>query len=335
MPKFEPKSIQKDLEAGRLWPVYWIYGGEAMKSRELVKRIRRSALCLKEESGKETSENNFAAAFNETVLDAQECDVGTVLDAAESLALGGGTRFVLVKQAHLLKQPEALERVLGKPTEKSGTLSSVMVLLSKDLDQRKKFSKTLVEKAAVVECAEIEDQDREPWIQYLAKRKGLILTEKEIALLRVMDPWSLDSVDRELEKLELASSDERAEVLLGGVQVAGGDEFIEAFFSKNQAAALSMVRSFAEQPEISLPLLGLLSWNVRMLALILKDKQAGTREAKLGSFMQEKFARFARAWSLSEMAELQSGLRAIDFTVKQTSKLPLGAWSELVNRFCR
>lgn len=334
MPKFEPKTIQKDLESGKIWPVYWIYGGEPMKSREITKRIRKAALGLKDDDSSQ-SDQSFSAAFNETHLDAQECDVGTVLDAAQSLALGGGTRFVIVKQAHLLKQPEALERVLGRPAEKGESLSSVTVLLSKDLDQRKKFSKILIEKAAVVECAEIEDQDREPWIQYLAKRKGLTLLPKEIELLRVMDPWSLDSVDRELEKLELASPEERSEVLLGGVQVAGGDEFIEAFFSRNKSSSLSMVRTFSDQPEISLPLLGLLSWNVRMLGLVLKDREAGTREAKLGSFMMEKFNRFMRAWSLSEIAELQKSLREIDFTIKQTSKLPLGAWSELVTRFCR
>lgn len=334
MPKFEPKNIQKDLESGKLWPVYWIYGGEPMKSRELVKRIRRAALGLKEDEKVTASENAFASAFNETVLDAQECDVGTVLDAAESLALGGGTRFVVVKQAHLLKQPEILERTLGQPG-KVGAMSSVLVLLSKDLDQRKKFSKTLVEKAAVVECAEIDDQDREPWIQYLAKKKGLTLSEKELGLLRILDPWSLDGVDRELEKLELADPSTRSDVLLGGLVTAGGDEFTEAFFARKKDLALAMVRTFADQPEIALPLLGLLSWNVRMLSLVLKDRAAGTREAKLGSFMQEKFSRFMRAWSLEEMAALQTELRKIDFTVKQTSRLPLGAWSELVVRFCR
>ena len=40
MPKLEPKVIQKELEQGVLWPVYWLYGQERMKSRELFKRIR-------------------------------------------------------------------------------------------------------------------------------------------------------------------------------------------------------------------------------------------------------------------------------------------------------
>ena len=37
MPKLEPKTVQRELDQGQLWPVYWLYGGEAMKARELLK----------------------------------------------------------------------------------------------------------------------------------------------------------------------------------------------------------------------------------------------------------------------------------------------------------
>ena len=37
MPKLEAKQVQKELDEGWLWPVYWIYGPEGMKARELLK----------------------------------------------------------------------------------------------------------------------------------------------------------------------------------------------------------------------------------------------------------------------------------------------------------
>ena len=46
MPTLEGKTVQKELERGELWPVYWLHGPESMKARELVRRIRRSALGL-------------------------------------------------------------------------------------------------------------------------------------------------------------------------------------------------------------------------------------------------------------------------------------------------
>lgn len=321
MPKLEPKHVQKDLESGRISPLYWIYGGEAMKSRELLKRIKKAVL------GEDSN-----SSFNEMVLDASEVSAFDVLDAAQSLSLGGGVRFVVVKQAHLLKEPEALTPLMG-PLVKLSEIQSVVVFLSKDLDQRKKFSKILVDKAIVISCEEVLDQDREPWIQYLAKRKGLELSPGALANLRGQDPWSLDMMDRELEKLDLMKSED---VLgAGPISTGGTEEFMEAFFMRNKAAAIQLVTSFADHPDQALPLLGLISWNTRMLSVMLKDQLSGTRELKLGSFLVERFSRYARVWKLSDVVGLQSQLSEIDFGMKQTQRIPLGLWSELVFKFCR
>jgi DNA polymerase III delta subunit len=326
MPKLEPKQIQKELEAGKIRPVYWLFGGEAMKSRELLKRIKVKTL----------GEEEGLGGFRESVLDAQECEVGEVLDTAQSLALGGGGKFVIVKQAHLLKNPDSLLDLCVSEFVDPNDGASVTVFLSKDLDQRKKFSKGLVEKAACVPCEEIPEQDREAWVQYLAKRKSLDLKESEQALLRAMDPWSLDIVDRELEKMEATvSPEDREAVLLGGGETAGAtDYFVEAFFHRDRARALPEVPRFAASPEEALPLLGLLGWNTKMLAGVLKDQEAGTRDTKLGSFLQDRFARYARKWTLVEVIELQKRLAEVDYAAKQTPRDPLGTWTALVLRFC-
>lgn len=337
MPKFEPKQIQKELEGGKVWPVYWIYGTEAMKSRELLKRIKTAVLG---ESGEGASNALFASAFNEAILDGAEVSSADVLDAAQSLSLGGGARFVFVKQAHLLKDTEVLSALFG-PAGPKTEVPSVTVFLSKDLDQRKKFSKQLVEKAAVIACEEVSDADREPWVLYLAKRKGMTLTEQAVARLRAMDPWSLDMVERELEKWELASmgvaeGEGADEILLSGVSDEGVTErFVEHFFLRDRKGALELVDRFADQPDLALPLLGLLSWNTRMLASVLKDQEQRTRETKLGGFLAERFSRYAREWKISEVANLQSKLCEVDFGTKQTSRPPLGLWADLTLSFGR
>ena len=89
MPKLEPKQIQKELEQGQLWPVYWLYGQERMKSRELLKRIRRAALGEKPET--------FCA---ETLIEGTEVDAASIVDSAQSPSLGGGLRFIVVRDAH-------------------------------------------------------------------------------------------------------------------------------------------------------------------------------------------------------------------------------------------
>lgn len=332
MPKLEPKAIQKELESGKVRPVYWLYGGESMKSRELLKRVRSAVFG---DSGEAVPA--FASAFRETILDASECETSEVLDAAQSLSLGGGGKLVIVKQAHSLKGPEPLLELCGSEFVRVDEGASVVVFLSKDLDQRKKFTKGLLEKAACVPCEEIAESDREAWVGYLAKRKGLILNANEVASLRAMDPWSLDGIDRELEKMESATSPaDREAVLLGGVEGAGASEnFVEAFFHRDRLRALPEVRHFADSPEAALPLLGLLSWNAKMLIGLLKDRESGSRETKLGSFLQERFNRYLREWSLAEAISLQSALARLDYSAKQTPRDPLGTWTLLVLEFCR
>ncbi len=329
MPKLEPKIIQKEVESGKLRPVYWFYGTEAMKSRELMKRIRREVLGSDSESG--------TSVFGESILDAQECEVAEVLDAAQSLSFNGGTKFVLVKQAHLLKNPDALLELMNSEFIDASSGASVTVFLSKDLDQRKKFSKSLLDKAACVSCEETPEQDREAWTQYLAKRKGIALTPNEASLISAMDPWSLDGVERELEKMESAvSPEDREAVILGGLEGKGASEsFVEGFLMRDRKRALPEVRHFAGFPENALPLMGLLAWNVKMLVGVLKDKEAGTRETKLNSYVQDRFVRYQRAWTLPEAISLSHSLAEVDFYTKQTPRDPLGYWSELVLRYCR
>lgn len=330
MPKLEPKQIQKELESGKLWPVYWLYGQERMKSRELLKRIRNAAL----------GEEGAGLGFAEENLDGSDVTAVQILDAAQSLSLGGGLRLVVVRDAHQVKEAEQLAPLLGPPARKD-ELTSVCVFLSKDLDGRKKFSKVLLEKAAVVPCEEIPEEERDAWIQYLAKRRGLTLSPTLVMQLRSLDPWSLDIIDQELEKYSLAlelseNESAAAEVLLGGLSSEHGtDAFLNAFFSRNLKKSLEILDSFVNSPDQSLPLLGLLGWNTRFLALLITDRERGTRTVKLNQFLAERLKRWTTNWSLDEMIALQSALSELDFEVKQTSRLPVGLWTTLVTRFCK
>ena len=335
MPKFEPKAIQKELEAGTLWPVYWLYGQEAMMSREVLKRIRKAVLG--------DGDSSTSLSFNEEVIDNQngnaEFNVSRVLDAAQSLSLGGGTRLIIVRDAHALKDADRLAELFG-PSGKKSEMTSVCVFLSKDLDGRKKFSKALIDKAAVVPCEEIADQDRDAWIGYLAKKKGVEISDELAAQLRFLDPWSLDIIESELEKYSLAAlgsggvSDQNL-VVQGGVGPnLGGDSFLDAFFGRRLKDSLLAVESFADFPDESLPLLGLLAWNARFLGLVVNDHIHKTRETKISPFLADRFNRWSRQWSLGEVVELQSALAELDFGIKQTQLLSLALWTELVTRFC-
>lgn len=341
MPKLEAKIIQKELEQGLLWPVYYLYGQERMKSRELLKRIRNVVLSdsLLTEATHENSDSLKSwEALAETVLDGSETDGETILEAIQSQsllsALRDGPRLIVVKDAHWVKNPESIAEIL-LPKAKKSELTSVCVLLAKDLDGRKKFSKILQEKAAVVPCEEVSESDRESWILYLAKRKDLEIPVQEVARLTTLDPWNLDIVDQELEKYSLFHGSIESSGVSPRIGRVRSDEWIEAFLSRDLKRSLQTLSFFAEQPDESLPLLGLLAWNVRYLAMMLSHSGHGLRGLKVNPYVAERLHRWSKCWKLSEVLDLQSELTWVDFNMKQTPLTAIGIWSSLVMRFCR
>jgi DNA polymerase-3 subunit delta len=326
MPKIEPKALQKELDSGKVRPVYFLYGPERMKSRELVKRIIRAAL-----AGAEPN------AFNLEKLDAGESGVEAILDATQAFSLGGGTKVVWVRNAEDLKNLEPLAEYLKSlpftlPVDPS-ELPSVLVLVSKNFDGRKKASKAITESAAVAECEEVAEQDREPWIDYLAKRRGVTLDPAERITLRGLDPWSLDIVDQELQKLELIGTDLelRSQALLSGISAYARDDFMDAIFTRDLKRALSLQHLFCADMEVQLPFLGLVSWNLRHLKLFLLEQDSRSRSGeKRNPHLLRNLERWRKHWDSTSLRKLEHSLFTIDFSLKNTRLLSPALWTEML-----
>ncbi|MEK6706607.1 MAG: hypothetical protein AABZ06_12555 [Bdellovibrionota bacterium] len=324
MPELEPKTVQKELEEGLLWPVYWVHGPETFKVRELVRRIRRVVIG---DAAAATSSSLFG--LSEQTFDGSDVDGGTVADAALSYSLTGGLRFIVVRDAHAIKNPEQLDVLFGKRGKKE-ELSSVCVFISPGLDKRRKFSSLLVENVAVVPCEEVHESERDTWIGYLAKRRGLNLDEASVTRLCSLEPWSLDVVDQELEKLAISGAGSLQDLLMDPLLPRGGTEaFVESFFSRDYSESMHRVAGFAGNPDDAIPLVGLIAWNARQLILY---HVGGARPNR---YIQDKLRRWSNAWSFREALDLQHELAALDYELKQTPALPLGVWAALVMQFCK
>ena len=320
MPKFEAKQIQKDLDQGLIWPVYYLFGEERMKARELLKRIKKAAF----------GEAEIGPGFGAETLEGSDTDAASVVDAAFSFTLGGGMRFIIVRDAHLLKNPDGLLQLLeaAHSENKIQAVKSppfVCVFLARDLDARRKISKKIVELAAVISCEAIADQEREGWIGYLAGRRGLKLDAQAISALRCLDPWSLDGVDSELEKIELLGSSVGVHTQEQGMST---DEWIDAFFQRRFEASRVELARFADRPDEALPRLGLLAWNLRQLVAY----RASGGRLKMNPYLASKIDRWARLWTSAQLAELGDWLSEIYFGMKQTSTQGLALWTDVYLR---
>lgn len=283
-----------------------------MKARELFKRIRVSLLGEGE-----------ATPFSLELVDGGSTSAHEIVDRANSLAFGGGAKLIFVRDGDDLKDIEALEALYGPARSKVET-TSVVVLTSDSLDQRKKWVKALTEKVPVVECEEVAEVDREAWIRYLAKRKNVTPPEEWVMEWLALEPWNLDLIDQELEKWSLGQSDlsETGESAYSGKP----EKFLDAFFSRNKQQALRELTDWVEDPQVTLPFLGLVAWNVRQLLVM--NKAA----VKLGPQMLRRLEKWRRLWTQEELCRLDRTLFEIDFRSKQTRALPRGLWSEMVFR---
>ncbi|MBS1958440.1 MAG: DNA polymerase III subunit delta [Bdellovibrionales bacterium] len=320
MPKIEAKIIQKELDSGKLRPIYYIYGSERMKSRELLKRIQKAV------HGDDPPND-----FNYEKWDGSDASAETILDSVQSFSMMGGTKLIVVRNADEMDRFDSMIPYLkNAPTEVD---SSVLVLVAKGFDARKKISKAIDAAAAVIQCNEVSDQDREPWIDYLAKRRGVVVTAEERMTLRGLDPWSLELVDSELSKLELVGEDPilRTEVLLSGVDSQARDEFIDGLFIRNREKSLKHVHHFHQDIDVQLPILGLISWNLRQLKLMLIEKETRTRSTeRRNPYLASKLDRWARAWTMEDLQDFEQGLFDIDFALKNTRAIGEGLWMNLI-----
>jgi DNA polymerase-3 subunit delta len=326
MPKLEPKLIQKELEKGKVRPVYFIFGTEAMKARELMRKIQRTTL--------QDSEVND---FNLEKFDASDTGIDRILDSAQSGSMTGGTKLILVRNVEEWKNQDPLSEYLQSlsATEPGApdSFQTVLVLISKSFDGRKKSSKVLNDLAAVVPCEEVKEHEREAWIEFLAKRRGLLLGDPERLSLRGLEPWSLDIVDQELAKLELVGEDPslRADALRSGVSAYAQDEFIDAIFMKDQKRALRVVHHFSKDMEVQLPFLGLLAWNLRQFKAYLLEQETRTPSLeRRNPMLQQKLDRWRAAWNRHSIQDLEHALFQIDFSLKNTRLSSDGIWTDLI-----
>ena len=325
MPKYELKALQRELEQGKLWPVYWLHGPELWKAREALAWIREAVF------GKKFK----VESQNEETLDGAEVDASTVKEAAMTLSFGfggmgsSGARLIVVRDAHSLKEAEELSELFG-PAQPKSELTTVCVFLAKELDGRKKFSKLIVEKAAVLPCDEIGESNRESWIRFLAKRRDVEFPPELIANLISLDPWSLDRVEQEIEKWIVSGLNQDI-LCKGAAEIGEAHDFVDSLFSRDIYGALSQVSYFASQPDLSLPLLGLLGWHLRQLILYRASKgQATSSSAKSNPYLGERLRRWSENWTLGELLAVQEELAQLDFSMKQTAQMPLALWTNLV-----
>ncbi|MGH7233475.1 MAG: DNA polymerase III subunit delta [Nitrospiraceae bacterium] len=257
MKAYELDTAIKKTGAG---PLYLVSGEEDYLRDQAIARIKAAVL------------GDDAAGmgdFNIDVLYGDESDASEILARAGEVPAFAARRLVLVKGAEKLsaRNGEALLPYLKSPCE-----MTTLVFAAPKLDGRTKLAMALKERAVVVECGPLPDQQVMGWIQTEAGRLGIRVNEDAALLLRdLVGSASLSLVKRELEKLAAYVGDGRTvgpadvEAVRGSEVGASVFDLTAAIGMRNRERVLRIVARNLEIGEAPLRILGSLVWQYRQL----------------------------------------------------------------------
>jgi DNA polymerase III subunit delta len=292
-------ALRRGLAAGRIDPVYLVFGDEAFLKEEAAQLIREAVLGSDAE----------AASWNLTLLEGGSCSVTDILDAARSLPMFSSRRLVWVKDAERLREsePKALREYLQAPSPSACILLTVG---SGKPDFRKAVFKALQGGAKTLEFAPLKGAALARWIQSRAKDLGAEMGEDASSLLELHAGPDLLRLDQELRKAmdfiapSTRLTSEALSETLGSAAAGSIFEFAERAGAGECEEAIGLLRGILSEGEEPPRLLFLLARHLRTLVLGRSLSSSGRQGRELAlalgippyPFLIEKVQRQIRAF---------------------------------------
>lgn len=270
-----PKQALTDLEKGKPWPIYYLYGDEPFKIHEFVDKLAQT-IFGQPVTGASTQELSFRVER----LDGAVSSGADVLEAVQTLGLfapnGAGDerphRLVIVRDAGKLKETAPLfEALLASGKGSSPWADSLLVLLAETIDARRKLHQWLKKSGYALEFKPARDAELAQWVHYLAKKAGATVTPDAVPLLSVLSDGSLYRLAQEIQKAWLYAGAKEGLVLTTEHVAAVSSsqvthemiELVRAVLEGKRARSLLLSERLIKAPEDALGLVGFLTWAIK------------------------------------------------------------------------
>lgn len=319
-----------EVRAGRLRPVYLIYGGEPFLEEELFQAIRAAVV------------DPATADFNYHVFNPGSDQLQQAISLAQTEPFFAERRLVVVRDSPIFvaarkKQEgaeESEERATGGEEQLIAYLNNppastcLLFLAGESVDSRKRVTKAVLKHGGQVECKPFREQDAIMWAQQRATYYGKRLNDAAAHLLIEKLGTNLRLIDSELGKLTLyvgaakgiAPAD--VEVAVGGMAETEIFRLTEAVMLKERGRALLLLATVLRQVDHPLQVLAALTNRFRQLltvkALVARgvSLREGPTLAKMHPFAYEKMVGHVRPYPRDEMVRALGRLLEADLAMK-------------------
>lgn len=241
MAKYTYESILSELKAGVYHPVYYLMGEESYYTDSITDYMTNNIL------------TDIEQEFNLTVFYGMDADVETVISAARRYPMMAEHQVVVVKEAQMIKNMDALINYLHMPQP-----STILVFAHKNgsLDRRKKVATELERTAVVLDSKKLREDRLPAFISGYVREKGLTIDSKATMMLAESVGVELSRMAGEIDKLSIAMhaglkhiTPEFVEENIGISKEFNNFELQNAIVNKDVLKANRIINYFAQNPK--------------------------------------------------------------------------------------
>lgn len=268
MAKYTYDSILAELKKGVYHSVYYLMGEESYFTDRLVDYISKNVL------------SDIEQEFNLTVFYGLDTDIDTVISAARRYPMMAEHQVIIVKEAQMIKNIDALINYLRVPQP-----STLLVFAHKNgsLDKRKKVAVELERCGVVLDSKKVNDNQLPQFINNYMREKGLVADNKAVLMLAESVGADLSRMAGEIDKLSILKGEGSANITpdmieehIGISKEYNNFELQNAIVNKDIYKANRIINYFAQNQkknpiQMTLPLLFSFFSNL-MMAYYAPDK---------------------------------------------------------------
>jgi len=315
----DAQRIVKDAEAGKIPPIALIVGAERLFAERAVTALRRACL------------GDDGQGFNEEVFEGKSASGSRIVDAARTLPMLGGRRFVLVRDVDAMATPE-LERVADAFDDPSDL--ACLVLTATKLDARLKFAKRAKKLGYWIDASPLKTSELRSFVAEEARRRGVAFQGAALTALVDAIGNDLSAIDDALERLSLYVGEggkvdvDAVSACVTHARVESIWQLVDAVGARDRRTALAASGSLLSDGEPPLRVLAMIARQLRILSRMRDALQSGAspqdaaKRAGAPPFKARDLANAARRFDDRHLRQAFTLLAETDVALKGSRRPP-------------
>ena len=312
------EELESDLKVNGLRNFYVILGEEFYLVHSALKLLIGKALAR---------ESRF---LDYAEFKGGDSSAPQILQSASTFPMSAKRRVTVVSEANKLKEEEQ-EKLVNSLRNQEISPRSVLIFVAEDLDHRKKFYRSLLQVACLVELRRLKGYALERWAQYYLDKEGYRISPASLKRIVELAGEDLQTLSMELEKLILYAGrgktipDTAVDSVISDNRQHNIFELLDAIGRRDYKSALRLLGNLLQSGESPLGVVAMMARYCRQVLVAQECLVRGigmdetARMTQASSYFLEKLLSQARASDTDLIRRMYVQLAEIDRQLKSSA----------------